>query len=125
MPKSVLVADDSVTIRKVVGLVFATEDFTITAVDNGLDAISKAREIVPDLVLADVAMPGKCFESCSAGINVTPSVANAYYLVVPHNTFAEGSYGTDLAPDNVRSERPRPSAATARCAPFQMITACR
>ena len=30
MPKTVLVADDSVTIRKVIAMLFATEDFTTT-----------------------------------------------------------------------------------------------
>ena len=45
MPKSVLVADDSITIRKIVGMLFAQEDFTLTAVDNGLDAVAKAREL--------------------------------------------------------------------------------
>ena len=59
MPKTLLVADDSLTIRKVIGMVFATENFTITAVDNGVDAIARARELRPDLVLADVTMPGK------------------------------------------------------------------
>lgn len=59
MPKSVLVADDSLTIRKVVGMLFATEDLQMIAVDNGLDAVAKARELRPDLVLADCMMPGK------------------------------------------------------------------
>ncbi len=67
MSKSLLVADDSLTIRKVIGMVFATEDFQITAVDNGLEAIARARELKPDLVLADVMMPGKSgYEVCEA-----------------------------------------------------------
>lgn len=67
MPKSLLVADDSLTIRKVIGMIFATEDFQITSVDNGLEAISKARELCPDLVLADVTMPGRSgYEVCEA-----------------------------------------------------------
>ena len=67
MPKSLLVADDSLTIRKVIGMIFATEDFQITTVDNGIEAISKTREIKPDLVLADVVMPGKSgYEVCEA-----------------------------------------------------------
>ncbi|MDQ3265179.1 MAG: response regulator, partial [Myxococcota bacterium] len=67
MPKNLLVADDSVTIRKVVGMIFSTEDFQITAVDNGIDAINKARELRPDIVLADVMMPGKSgYEVCEA-----------------------------------------------------------
>ncbi|WP_164000790.1 response regulator [Pyxidicoccus caerfyrddinensis] len=67
MPKNLLVADDSLTIRKVIGMIFATEDFQVTAVDNGLDAISRVRELRPDVVLADVMMPGKSgYEVCEA-----------------------------------------------------------
>src|SRR5512140_326044 len=67
MPKNLLVADDSLTIRKVIGMIFATEDFQVTAVDNGLDAIARCRELRPDVVLADVMMPGKSgYEVCEA-----------------------------------------------------------
>ncbi|MGQ0503972.1 MAG: response regulator [Myxococcaceae bacterium] len=67
MPKQILVADDSLTIRKVIGMVFATEDYQLTSVDNGVDAIHRARELRPDLVLADVMMPGKSgYEVCEA-----------------------------------------------------------
>ncbi len=65
MPKKLLLADDSVTIQKVIGISFANEDVTLVTVDNGDDAIAKARELVPDLVLADVVMPGKTgYEVC-------------------------------------------------------------
>ena len=67
MAKTMLVADDSLTIRKVIGMVFSSEDVQITSVDNGVDAIAKARELKADLVLADVTMPGKSgYEVCEA-----------------------------------------------------------
>lgn len=59
MSKQILLADDSITIQKVIALTFAGEDYRITAVDNGADAITKAREIMPDIILADVVMPQK------------------------------------------------------------------
>jgi CheY-like chemotaxis protein len=60
-----LVADDSLTIRKVIGMVLANEDFQLTLVDNGLEAIQRARDLRPDVVLADVMMPGKSgYEVC-------------------------------------------------------------
>lgn len=59
MPKTLLLADDSVTIQKVVGISFANEDVVLLTVDNGDDAVTRAREARPDLVLADVMMPGK------------------------------------------------------------------
>ena len=58
MPKSLLVADDSLTIRKAIGMVLSKEDCRITVVDNGLEAVSKAKELKPDLILADVICRG-------------------------------------------------------------------
>jgi len=67
MPKSLLVADDSLTIRKAIGMALSAEDCRITAVDNGLEAVSKAKELKPDLILADVMMPGMSgYEVCQA-----------------------------------------------------------
>ena len=67
MPKTLLLADDSVTIQKVVGLSFANEDISLLTVDNGDDAIAQARSARPDVVLADVVMPGKNgYEVCEA-----------------------------------------------------------
>lgn len=59
MPKTLLVADDSVTIQKVVGIAFSQEDFAITYVNNGEDAVAKAKQLKPNALLADVVMPKK------------------------------------------------------------------
>src|SRR5512138_649356 len=67
MPKNLLLADDSITIQKVVGITFANEDFKVTSVDNGEDAIARARELKPDVILADVVMPRRNgYEVCEA-----------------------------------------------------------
>src|SRR5436305_14345353 len=58
MPKSLLLADDSTTIRQAVGMVFKKEDFALTTVANGTEALERARDLKPDLILADVDMPG-------------------------------------------------------------------
>lgn len=59
MAKKLLLADDSITIQKVIGITFANEDYELTVVDNGADCVTKAKEIKPDLILADVVMPEK------------------------------------------------------------------
>lgn len=65
MARKVLVADDSVTIQKVVGLTFANEDIELSFVDNGDEAIAVAKRIKPDLILVDVLMPAKSgYEVC-------------------------------------------------------------
>jgi CheY-like chemotaxis protein len=52
-----LLADDSITIQKVVDLTFADEGVKVISVGNGREAIEKLNETVPDVVLADVFMP--------------------------------------------------------------------
>ncbi|MGE5283666.1 MAG: response regulator [Actinomycetota bacterium] len=59
MPKKLLLAEDSVTIRKVFELALSRSDIAITAVDNGEDAVRLASEISPDLVVADITLSGK------------------------------------------------------------------
>ncbi len=59
MPHTLLLADDSVTIQRVIELTFADEDVTVVAVSNGDQAIERLEASPPDIVLADVGMPGK------------------------------------------------------------------
>ncbi len=82
MPKTLLLADDSVTIQKVVGISFASEDIQITTVDNGRDAVAKARTLRPDIILADVVMPGMSgYEVCEA-IKADPNLRHVPVLLL-------------------------------------------
>lgn len=55
--RTLLLADDSATIRKVVELTFSDEGLEVITVGNGQQALEKLDEIAPDIVLADVFMP--------------------------------------------------------------------
>lgn len=57
MARKLLLADDSITIQKVVELVLAEEDFEIKSVSNGEDALNILSSFKPDIVLADIEMP--------------------------------------------------------------------
>ena len=59
MGKKILLADDSITIQKVIELTFSDEDFEVVTVGNGRMAIEKVQEVRPDLVLCDIIMPEK------------------------------------------------------------------
>src|SRR5437773_3871036 len=59
MPKRILLADDSITIQKVVELTFSDGDYEVTAVNNGSKAIQKLSEMRPDIILSDIIMPEK------------------------------------------------------------------
>ena len=59
MPKRILLADDSITIQKVVELTFSDGDYEVVAVNNGARAIQKLSEMRPDIILSDIIMPEK------------------------------------------------------------------
>ncbi len=57
MAYRLLLADDSITIQKVVELTLSEEDFVVTAVGDGAAGLEAAKKLVPDIILADVFMP--------------------------------------------------------------------
>jgi CheY-like chemotaxis protein len=96
MSKTLLLADDSVTIQKVVGISLASEDITLVTVDNGDDALVRAREIRPDAILADCVMPGRSgYDVCEA-VQADPGLRHIPVLLLT---------GTFEAFDEARAER--------------------
>jgi CheY-like chemotaxis protein len=75
MPKKILLADDSLTIQKVVELTFSDSGYELVCVSNGQKALERIQQDRPDLVLADVVMPEKNgYEVCEA-IKSSPATA--------------------------------------------------
>ena len=65
MGHKILLADDSITIQKVIELTFTDEDFELHTVGNGQKAIEEIRTVKPDIVLCDIIMPEKSgYEVC-------------------------------------------------------------
>ena len=56
--RRILIVDDSATERHMLSDLLTKAGYDVLASDNGEDAIVKAREIKPDLILMDVVMPG-------------------------------------------------------------------
>jgi DNA-binding response OmpR family regulator len=67
---AILVADDDMDIRDLVAFKLEQAGFDVTAVDNGLAALTAARLEPPDLVVLDVMMPGM------SGIDVCRELRN-------------------------------------------------
>jgi CheY-like chemotaxis protein len=76
MPHKLLLADDSVTIQRVIELTFADEDVTVIAVGNGQAAIESVQRDRPDIVLADVGMPERNGYEVAAFIKGNPALAH-------------------------------------------------
>ncbi|HXN24990.1 MAG TPA: response regulator transcription factor [Candidatus Dormibacteraeota bacterium] len=59
MPKSILIVDDNPSVRRVIRRILESHhDFDICGeAVNGQDAIAKARQLRPDLIVLDFSMP--------------------------------------------------------------------
>ena len=101
MPKTILLADDSLTIQKVIELTFSDTDYELTTVSNGVEALAAVARARPDLVMADVVMPGKNgYEVCEA-IKSDPALADVPVILLS---------GTFEPFDRDRAERARANA---------------
>src|SRR5262245_47801369 len=82
MGKKILLADDSITIQKVIELTFSDEDFDVVTVGNGRLAIERVQEVRPDVVLCDIIMPEKDgYEVCEF-VKKTPGLSNIPVLLL-------------------------------------------
>jgi CheY-like chemotaxis protein len=103
MATTVLLADDSITIQKVVGIIFANEDYELVVVDNGNDALAKAREIRPSVMLVDALMPDRSGYEVCAEIRRDPVLKDTplLLLVGAFEPFEEESARTSGIDDHI------------------------
>jgi CheY-like chemotaxis protein len=82
MAKKILLADDSITIQKVIELTFSDEDFDVVTVGNGRLALEKLEDVRPDIVLCDIIMPEKDgYEVCQQ-IKSNPAFSHVPVLLL-------------------------------------------
>src|SRR5919206_1481423 len=74
--RTLLLADDSVTIQRVIELTFADEDVKVIAVSDGDQAIARLEASPPDIVLADIGMPGKNGYEVAQYIRQSPKLSH-------------------------------------------------
>lgn len=66
MAPKILVVDDEAHLRRVVSLYLRARHYEVETAENGLDAIQKVSTNRPDLIIADIGMPGlDGYELCS------------------------------------------------------------
>ncbi|HEX4825598.1 MAG TPA: response regulator [Candidatus Polarisedimenticolaceae bacterium] len=107
--RTILLADDSVTIRKVVELTFSDTNIRVLAVASGHEALERMSEVHPDLVLADVVMPGPSGYDVCRAVKGSPRpvpvllLTGAFEPFDPAEAEACGSDGTVTKPFDSRS----------------------
>ena len=82
MKRKLLLADDSVTIQRVVELTFSGEDIEVVTVSDGEQAIARISSDPPDIVLADIAMPKKNGYEVAAFVKDNPALAHVPVLLL-------------------------------------------
>jgi len=149
MPKKLLLADDSVTIQRVIELTFAGEDVQVLAVGDGEEAIARIPIEKPDIILADIGMPKRNGYEVSAFVKGNPELEKIPVLLLagafepvdeakakeakcdgvlvkpfePHNVIArvrELIGGAKGSPTQAVRDIPRPAAALAPPRPVEL-----
>jgi CheY-like chemotaxis protein len=82
MAKKILLAEDSVTMQKVFQMTFAAEDFTVSCVSSGVEAIDRAKAMRPDVVIADLSIDGKNGYDVCAALKSDASLAKIPVLLL-------------------------------------------
>jgi len=82
MPYKLLLADDSVTIQRVIELTFADEDIQVIAVGDGQQAITRIEAERPDIVLADIGMPERDGYEVASFVKRSPHLAQIPVLLL-------------------------------------------
>ena len=84
MGHKVLLADDSITVQKIVKLSLTEEGIEVIAVGNGEQAVQQLETMRPDLVMADVFMPGKDgYEVCEF-VKAQPHLKDVPVILLVH-----------------------------------------
>ena len=82
MTHKLFLADDSVTIQRVVELTFSGEDVQVVTVGDGEQAIARIPVEHPDIVLADIGMPKRSGYDVAAFVKGRPDLAHIPVLLL-------------------------------------------
>jgi CheY-like chemotaxis protein len=103
---TLLLADQSVTIQRVIQLTFADQGIDVVAVSDSDEAIARLAESGADIVLADTGMPGRSGYDLARHVKSTPGLAHipvlllagAFESVDPERVAAAGCDGVLTKP---------------------------
>lgn len=82
MTARILVADDSATMQKVIEFTLGREDVELVQAHSGDEAMQKAREAKPDLMLIDHSMPGQSGPELCGAIRQDPQLKNVPIILM-------------------------------------------
>lgn len=82
MKLKILVADDSISIQKLVSMAFYNEDMEVEGISDGVKAYNYLSDFQPDLVMADIYLPGINGFELSKKIKNSDEFQNVHVLLL-------------------------------------------
>ena len=90
-PRTILIAEDQLEVRAINAAYLEHQGYRVVATDNGADAIRRAREVHPDVILMDVSMPGVDGIRATAALKADPATRDIPIIIVSAHPY--GSVG--------------------------------
>ncbi|MBC7385188.1 MAG: response regulator [Cryobacterium sp.] len=82
MAKKLLVADDSLTIQKVIKLALSGDGYEIQTVSDGTECLQQAALFRPDVILIDIGLPGRTAFDIKKAANEDPELARTPFVLM-------------------------------------------
>jgi len=79
---TVLVVDDSITVRRVTQRLLQREGIRVVLAQNGLEALEKLKTVRPDLILSDIEMPHMDGFDLIRSVRADPSSADIPFIII-------------------------------------------
>lgn len=79
---TVMVVDDSITIRKITEKFLLRENFNVVLAKDGMDAVEKLQTVTPDIFLLDIEMPRMNGFELAEHIRATPATKNIPIIMI-------------------------------------------
>ncbi len=108
----VLVADDEPRITRLVSLILQPDGFRVVTANSGEDALRKAEEIKPDVVLLDIVMPG--IDGIEAMRRLRETRPVPVILLTAKGSTADKARGLNLGADDYVAKPFHPEELAAR-----------
>ncbi|WIM04630.1 MAG: Hpt domain-containing protein [Candidatus Nitricoxidivorans perseverans] len=79
---TVMVVDDSLTVRKIAGRLLAREGYRVITAKDGVDALEQLLDTVPDVMLVDIEMPRMDGFDLTRNIRIDPRLKDVPIIMI-------------------------------------------
>jgi chemosensory pili system protein ChpA (sensor histidine kinase/response regulator) len=85
-PRTVMVVDDSLTVRKITSRLLEREGYRVLAAKDGVDALEQVHRSLPDIMLVDIEMPRMDGFDLTRNLRGDPRTASVPIIVISSRT---------------------------------------